>query len=106
MISGLVINHRIRLLNTKSRWGKGWKQQQKTTSIQYYIITRRCLDRVHYAPESYHEHEWQMVGVWALATPKPEKGARVGREKSLEEFAKREFAKAILHTVKNHDGLI
>ena len=34
-------------------------------------------------PESYHEHEWQMVGVWALATPKPEKDAKWEERKNF-----------------------
>ena len=105
------------------KWPGGYQSSNKTPSHERSMQSRikSSKDNIdstilhHYEdlfgpnskirPEAYYMHEWQMVGVWALATPKPEKDAKWEERKDLEEFAKREFAKAILHTVKNHDGL-
>lgn len=58
-------------------------------------------------PESYKPapHKWALVGVWALDTPKPEGKGKWDARPEFEDFAKKEFANAILAKVKSSNVL-
>ena len=58
-------------------------------------------------PESYKSapHKWALVGVWALDTPKPEGKGKWDARPEFEDFAKKEFANAVLAKVKSSNVL-
>lgn len=58
-------------------------------------------------PETYKSapHKWALVGVWALDTPKPEGKGKWDARPEFEDFAKKEFANAVLTKVKSSSVL-